>query len=66
VAASSGNGEAGRWVSLRRNVAEDYRRAFGADAPRITGVAVSVDTDNTGESATGYFGDIEFTAERAK
>ncbi len=66
VVASSGSADVGRWVSLRRNVAEDYRRAFGSEAPQITGVAVSVDTDNTGESAVTYFGDIEFIAGDAK
>jgi hypothetical protein len=66
VVASSGSADVGRWVSLRRNVAEDYRRAFGSEAPQITGVAVSVDTDNTGESAVTYFGDIEFVAGDAK
>jgi Protein of unknown function (DUF3047) len=62
VAASSGGAQVGQWVSLQRDVAEDYRRAFNTDPPRIIGVAVSVDTDNTGESTTSYFGDIEFVA----
>ena len=62
VVASSGDARAGQWVSLQRNVAEDYRRAFNTDPPRIIGVAVSVDTDNTGEATTTYFGDIEFVA----
>ncbi len=66
VVASSGTGDVGRWVSLRRNIAEDYRRAFGTAAPQVTGVAVSVDTDNTGESAVSYFGDIEFIASDVK
>jgi Protein of unknown function (DUF3047) len=60
VVASSGDAQVGQWVSLQRNVAEDYRRAFNTDPPRIIGVAVSVDTDNTGEATTSYFGDIEF------
>jgi hypothetical protein len=66
VVASSGPREAGRWISLQRNIAEDYRRAFGSEAPLITGIAVTVDTDNTGETATSYFGDIEFVAGASK
>ncbi len=62
VVASSGGAKVGQWVSLQRDIAEDYRRAFNTAPPRITGVAVSVDTDNTGESTTSYFGDIEFVA----
>ncbi len=60
VVASSGDAQVGQWVSLQRNVSEDYRRAFNTDPPRIIGVAVSVDTDNTGEATTSYFGDIAF------
>jgi hypothetical protein len=66
VVASSGERDTGRWVALQRNVADDYRRAFGTEAPQITGVAVAVDTDNTGESTTSYFGDIEFVAGATK
>jgi Protein of unknown function (DUF3047) len=66
VVASTGDAQVGRWVSLQRNVAEDYRRAFNTDPPRIIGVAVSVDTDNTGESTTTYFGDIDFVADSAR
>jgi Protein of unknown function (DUF3047) len=62
VVASSGEAGIGRWQSLQRNIAEDYRRAFGGEAPQVTGVAVSVDTDNTGESTVSFFGDIEFLA----
>jgi hypothetical protein len=66
VVASSGEAGVGRWQSLQRNIVEDYRRAFGGEAPQVTGVAVSVDTDNTGESAVSYFGDIEFLAGASK
>jgi hypothetical protein len=62
VVASSGDAQVGRWVSLQRNVVEDYRRAFNTDPPQIIGIAVSVDTDNTGESTTSWFGDIDFVA----
>jgi Protein of unknown function (DUF3047) len=62
VVASSGDAQVGRWISLQRNVAEDYRRAFNTDPPSVIGVAISVDTDNTGESTTTWFGDIDFVA----
>jgi len=60
IVATSGTAEQGRWVRLQRDVAADYRRAFGTEPPRITGVAVAVDTDNTGETTTTWFGDIDF------
>jgi hypothetical protein len=62
VVASSGKAREGQWVTLSRDIAADYRRAFGGDPPRITGVAVAVDTDNTSESTVTYFGDIRFSA----
>ena len=62
IVLESGREKAGRWVSESRNLVEDYRKAFGGDPPRISGVAVMTDTDNTRESATAYFGDIVFKA----
>jgi hypothetical protein len=54
----SGSTSVGTWVSERRNVRADYRRAFGASPPPINGIAIMTDTDNTEESATAYYGDI--------
>jgi len=47
-------------VNEERNVYEDYKRAFREEPPKISGVAIMTDTDNTGESATAYYGDIIF------
>lgn len=56
----SGARRVGEWVEMERNVLEDYRRAFGEDPPPVSGIAVMTDTDQTGESATAWYGDIEF------
>jgi len=56
----SGKARLHQWMTEERNVYEDYKEAFGREPPRISGVAIMVDTDNTGESATAYFGDITF------
>ena len=60
IVIQSGEAKVGQWVTESRNVYEDYRKAFGEDPPLISGVAVMTDTDNTGESAVAYFGDIVF------
>ena len=60
----SGAGEVGRWVSESRDVAADYREAFGRAAPPISGVAVSADTDQTHEKVTAWFGDLRLEARR--
>lgn len=62
VVADSGASALRRWVQRERDVAEDFRRGFGSEPPTVTGVAVSADTDNTGETAESYFGDVEFRA----
>ncbi len=56
----SGPEKLNTWVAERRNVYEDYKKAFGQEPPMISGVAIMTDTDNTGESATAYYGDIRF------
>ena len=61
IVVESGAGKLNQWVSEERNVHEDYVKAFGEEPPLISGVAIMTDTDNTGESATAYYGDIQFT-----
>ena len=56
----SGETKPNQWVSEERNIYEDYKKAFGQEPPMISGVAIMTDTDNTGESATAYYGDIIF------
>jgi hypothetical protein len=51
----SGAAEAGRWVSERRDIYEDYRRIVGGEPPRIEGIAVMTDTDDTHDRAVAYY-----------
>lgn len=60
LAVASGKGGLGTWQSVRRDVAADYRRAYGAEPGPVLGVAVMTDTDNTGEKAVGEYADIRF------
>jgi len=60
VVASSGAAGIGAWQTLSRNAVEDFRRAFGEDPGKLTGVAVLADTDNTGGKAEAWYGDIQF------
>jgi len=56
----SGPSKLNEWVNEERNISEDYKKAFGQEPPMISGIAIMTDTDNTGESATAYYGDIIF------
>jgi hypothetical protein len=53
-------------VAESRDVAEDFRRAFGEPAPAISAVIVATDTDNTGERALSYFGDVALLPARPR
>lgn len=56
----SAGSRAGEWVTETRDLRADFRAAFGEDAPDVVAIALATDTDNTGESATAWYGDIEF------
>ena len=58
IVLQSGAASVNTWQSESRDVAVDFREAFGFDAPAVTGVAVGNDTDNTGERVTTWFGDV--------
>ena len=60
VVVESGPTKLNTWMTEERNVYEDYKRAFGEEPPMISGIAIMTDTDNTGESAEAYYGDIVF------
>jgi len=61
IVASSGGAGVGAWQTLSRNAVDDYRKAFNEEPGRLTGIAVLTDTDNTGESVEGWYGDIVFS-----
>lgn len=60
VVLESGAARAGQWIEERRDLAVDFRAAFGARArvPEVSGIAAGNDTDQTGETATAWFGDF--------
>ncbi|MBL0726597.1 DUF3047 domain-containing protein [Piscinibacter sp. HJYY11] len=60
----SGAGDAGRWVQERRNVGRDVARLYGAST-RPVQLALTADTDNTGETARAGFADLHWVPEQA-
>lgn len=61
----SGAGDAGAWVSERRDVVRDIASAFGTEQVRAVQLALAADTDNTGERARSGFADLHFVARDA-
>ena len=59
----SGDTEANRWVSERRDVRQDFKRAFGYLPASLYAIALATDTDNTGGSAKAGFAEMRFVPE---
>lgn len=58
IVVQTGQEKTKKWLLEERNIYEDYKKAFGEEPGNISGIAIMTDTDNTGESATAYYGDI--------
>lgn len=65
IAIQSGGKRTGQWVTEERDIVADYRQAFGEAPPPIIGIGIMSDSDNTGESATAWYGDIELLRDPA-
>jgi hypothetical protein len=63
VVAQSGPEKAGILIDERRDILADYRRLFQAEPRNIGAIAVMTDTDNTGGSATAWYGEITLSTD---
>ena len=61
IVAESGSTRVGQWLTLTRNVLDDYRQAYGEEPGKIISVGVMTDTNTTGSKVTAYYGDIMFS-----
>lgn len=50
------------WVAIRRDVVEDFRRAYGEEPGDIVGVGLMTDYGDDGSPRRAYYGDIRFEA----
>ena len=60
IVVERGGSRTGEWREFRRNVIEDYRRAFGEEPSDIVAVGVMTDADDTRGKARAQYGDITF------
>lgn len=60
IVLESGLEKTGQWVTETRDIAADFKAAYGHDPPAVTGIAIGNDTDQTGETALAWFGDFSF------
>jgi hypothetical protein len=53
------------WVTIERNLLQDYRRAFPNDSdevPAVRGIILKCDSNNTGTSAESWLATLELLA----
>lgn len=60
IVVESGPAHAGVWRVYRRDIAADFRRAFGEAPGTLVGVALMTDADNTGARASADYGVVRF------
>ncbi len=65
----SGAAKSGGWITEKRNLLNDYKRAFGAEAgdlqPDVIGIAIQADADNTKAHGVAYFSDMDLRSAAA-
>ena len=63
VSQQSGDALVGQWITQSRNVLVDAQRLLGSRYTHIDAIAIMTDTDDTGQQAIAYYGDIYFAGE---
>ena len=64
IVLQTGNQRAGEWITEEREVTADWRQLFGDRAmPKIVGIGVITDSENTGTHVTGWYQNLELLAE---
>lgn len=56
----SGTKDLGKWLTERRNVAEDYRDIFGEFPENPAAITISIDSNDTHSTAESFIGPIFF------
>ena len=59
IVVDSGTADLRRWRDHRRNLAADFRQAFGEEPGPLTSVALMTDSDNTRSMASAWYGPVE-------
>ena len=62
IVVDSGPGELRRWRDHKRDLAADFRRAFGEEPGALTSMAVMTDSDNSRASAHTWYGPVNVGA----
>lgn len=63
IALRSGENKTNQWLTEKRNIRDDLKQLFGEEIDEINAIAIMSDSDNSGQSATAWYGDIYFSSE---
>ena len=61
IVVKSGPSGTGKWITLKRNIREDYREFFNGPPPGVQGLRIQSNTQYTGDTAEGFVRDIVFS-----
>ena len=60
VVVESGPAKLGQWITVQRNVVEDFKKIYGAEPENPGAVSISIDSDDTRSSAEAFVGPLLF------
>ena len=66
IVVDSGWDNLGQWHKHQRDLAADYKRAYGEVPGEVIGIALLTDTDNTKSETRAFYGDIELVRKNLK
>ncbi|QWD78505.1 DUF3047 domain-containing protein [Polynucleobacter sp. MWH-Svant-W18] len=66
IVVDSGWDGLGQWHQHQRDLAADYKRAYGEAPGEVIGIALLTDTDNTKSETRAFYGDIELVRKNSK
>ena len=55
----SGAGKLNQWLEYERDIAADYRRAFGEEPGALVAIGIMTDSDNTRSTVQAWYGPLE-------
>ena len=61
IVVNTGAGSLGQWQQVTRDLATDYRTAFGSAPPNLIAIGLKTDSDSTNTSAQADYDDIQLT-----
>jgi len=61
IVVDSGPNSAGAWHEVKRNLVDDYKKAFGSEPASLIAIGVKTDSDSTRSSARADYDDIHLS-----